>query len=135
MSDSPQNTTPTAGGQRNRRLAVASPKLKYTLCNCSRKILAKVLSRLLNEVILYVIHTYQSGFMPHRSTLSNIFKVYVHNSIVHKNIGERVFLSIDAVKALDSVELGFLWACMEHLGMGPNFCKWVQILYGALNMP
>lgn len=45
----------------------------------------------------------------------------------HHQIGSRVIVSLDAAKAFDSVE----WQCLHCFGFGPNFIKWLAILYNA----
>lgn len=93
------------------------------------KILAKVLSKRLNQVILSLIHIDQSGFMPGRNTSFNLRKLFINLQAKHDNVGTRVIVTLDTAKAFDSVEWSYLWRCMEGYGFGPKFIRWVQLLY------
>lgn len=73
------------------------------------KILAKVLSKRLNQVILSLIHTDQAGFMPGRNTSFNLRKLFINLQATHENVGTRVIVTLDTAKAFDSVEWRYLW--------------------------
>lgn len=93
------------------------------------KILAKVLSKRLNQVILSLLHTGQAGFMPGRNTSFSLRKLFINLQAMHDNVSTRVIVTLDTAKAFDSVEWGYLWRCMEGYGFGPKFIRWVQLLY------
>lgn len=91
------------------------------------KILAKILSSRLNTVIL--IHTSQTGFMPGKNTAMNIRWLFMNVQAQHDNAGTRVVVALDTAKALNSFEWLYLLECLSSYGFGPNFIKWVQLLY------
>uniref|UniRef100_A0A803JGS2 Reverse transcriptase domain-containing protein n=1 Tax=Xenopus tropicalis TaxID=8364 RepID=A0A803JGS2_XENTR len=80
-----------------------------SLINAVAKILAKVLATRLTKYITGLISSDQTGFMPGRSTDTNI-----HNE-----------------KAFDSVEWEYLWPTLKSMGLPPTFIAWIQALYSS----
>lgn len=95
------------------------------LLNVDAKILAKILASRLSTVLEQVIHVDQIGFMPGKGNNINICRLFVNLSIPHDNSGQRVIVSLDAEKALDSVEWGFPWKVLDRFRFGPKFLQWV----------
>lgn len=93
------------------------------------KILAKVMAARLNKIIPKLIHPDQSGFIPNRSTSTNIRRVYLNMQIPIENSGRRAILSLDAAKAFDSLEWHYLWKVLAEYQLGPGFARWLRLLY------
>ena len=95
------------------------------------KILAKILALRLNKVISSLVHPNQTGFMPNKNTAFNLRRLHMNLQAQHADVGSRVVVSLDAAKAFDSVEWTYLWECLGRFGFGPQFIKWLQLLYQA----
>ena len=61
-----------------------------------------------NKHIQKLIHPDQSGFIPNRSTSTNIRRLYLNLQTPTENIGDRSILSLDATKAFDSLEWDYI---------------------------
>lgn len=85
------------------------------------KLLAKASVTRLSRLILCD----QSGFIPNRSTANNIQQLFLNLQLPTDNMGNRAIMSLDAAKALDSIDWAFLWKCLKHYGFGPRFIKWI----------
>lgn len=109
-------------------LRVASYSPISLLC-MDVKIWANVLAARLNRTIQKLIHPEQSGFKPDRSTSVNIRRVFLNPQIPVVNEGSRAILSLDAVKAFDSLEWYYLWRVLTEFQFGPTFINWIKILY------
>lgn len=119
-------------------IVLPKPGKDPTLCDSYRpisllqtdiKILAKILARRLNSVILSLIHPDQTGFMPGKSTALNLRRLFMNTQAVHEDVGSRVIVSLDAAKAFDSIEWNFLLTTLAGFGFGPHFIQWVRLLY------
>lgn len=102
-----------------------------SLLNCDVKILAKVLTLRLETTLHDVISADQTGFISGRHSFTNIRRLL---NIIHSPGSSEVpemVISLDAEKAFDRVEWGFLFRCLEKFGYGPNFISWVKLLYAS----
>lgn len=100
-----------------------------SLINTEPKILAKTLALRLTPHLPALIQPDQTGFMPGGNTAMNLRRL--HNVLGRQHtIGEQAaILSLDAKMAFDSVEWNYLLAVLLHMGFGPKFISWVQLLY------
>ena len=100
-----------------------------SLLNSDVKVLAKVLALRLQKVILHLIHRDQAGFMPGRSTYDNIRRLYLHIHRAEARKKGGLVLSLDVLKAFDTVNWSFLWEAMHRMGFSARFIRWVRLLY------
>lgn len=97
-----------------------------SLINCSIKILLKLLSNRLSNVLHSLVLEVQSSFVKNRNISDSLF---ISNEVVHSIQSNRVqglILKLDFAKAFDSVNWSFLFHVMEHMSFlrngwgGPN---------------
>ena len=100
-----------------------------SLVNVDGKIISKVLATRIKNVLLSIIHHNQSSFVKDRfkgETVRSIFDL-MEFSLKENIPGLMIF--IDFQKAFDSLELNFLFCCLEAFGFGLEFIWWVRTLY------
>ncbi len=100
-----------------------------SLINVDSKILAKVLALRLETVLPYIIHTDQVGFIKGRSSTDNLRRLLHLMWLNSSNIEPVTAVSLDAEKAFDRVEWGFLHSALSEFGFGTSFSKWIKIMY------
>lgn len=89
------------------------------LCS-DAKILAKVMAARLNQISLKLVHPDQTGFIPSRSTSMDIRRVFLNLQTPTENMGTRAVMSLDVVKAFDSLEWGYIWRVLGEFVFGPR---------------
>lgn len=100
--------------------------LPISLLNVDAKIFSKILANRLNTVITALMHPDQ--IMRGRVTDINICRLHTHIAIADPD-SPVVVASLDAEKAFDLVDWGYLWAVLSWFGFGPCFLTWLQMLY------
>lgn len=93
------------------------------------KILAMVFAVRLNGVICTIIHSDQAGFMPQKSTVIILHRLFLNMQSKADNMGDIALLSLDAHKAFNSIEWTYLWAILRKFGFKEECFSWVQLLY------
>ena len=99
-----------------------------TLLNSDYKILAKILTLRITEVISKLINTDQVGYLKNRN-ISTIIRT-IDDTIDYLNNANRsgYLLALDYQKAFDSISKDFLLESFNMFGFGEQFKQWVKIL-------
>ncbi|XP_041436080.1 uncharacterized protein fam189a2.S isoform X1 [Xenopus laevis] len=100
-----------------------------SLLNCDVKIFAKIIANRLKLIAPDLIHPDQTGFMPSKATDINVRRLFTNLAIQHDNLGNRIVVSLDTVKAFDTVQWQYLWEVLTQYKLGPKLQKWIQLLY------
>ena len=100
-----------------------------SLLNIDYKILSKVLATRLKDVLEDIISVDQIGFMNGR-TIGEAIRI-IDDVIFHATQYDLpgYMIAIDFQKAFDSVSHDFLNKILNFYNFGPQFCRWVEILY------
>ncbi len=101
-----------------------------SLLNVDFKILSKILALRLQQVLPAVISPDQTGFMTGRHSFYNTRRLF--NTILSSSSDTaEVILSLDAEKAFDRVEWGYLFFILNKFGFNSNFIAWIRLLYSS----
>lgn len=96
-------------------------------CTTLYKIISKVLTRRLKNVITKLIGGSQSAFIEGRSILDNVlFSHELFKCYGRKWISPRCVLKVDLRKAYDSLEWSFLKQLMVAMGFPAKFINWIM---------
>lgn len=90
------------------------------------KILAKILSRRMKEVLPAVINEVQSAFVSGRHILDGVM---IANEVIdgwHKAKKGGIILKLDFEKAYDSLNWVFLLSMLGNLGFGTRWIRWIK---------
>lgn len=99
------------------------------LC-CDYKILAKVLTMRLTQVISSVTSITQTCGTPGRFSGESVRLLQdIVNYADEADIGGSSLLSLDQEKAFDRVEWSFMLAILQRMNFGPMFQQWISLLY------
>lgn len=96
--------------------------------SCDTKILCKVLARRIEIHIPKLILDDQNGFVVGRQAFNNTRRVL---NILYKkqNAKDHAILSLDAEKAFDRIEWGYLFETLSLFPIHIFYLKWLKLLY------
>lgn len=77
----------------------------------------------------YWIHPDQTGFIPGREGKDNGVRSLLVMEALKANRTPGLLLSIDAEKAFDRVDWGFMMRTMKTIGLGSSMLNWIRALY------
>ena len=100
-----------------------------TLLNTDYKILTKAIANRLKQTLPFLIHTDQTACIPGRTINDNLR--LIQDAITYANETNKplALISIDQLKAFDRVSHEFLFLTLEKFGFGPDFQRWIRLLY------
>lgn len=104
------------------------------LLNMDLKILMKVLTRRLAGVISSLVDIDQTGFMPGKSTDTNLRRLFTYLQLLNFDSPTRIVVSIDIEKAFDSLDWHYMLVVLEKMGFGLTFRRWISLLYSNPRM-
>lgn len=105
-----------------------------SILNCDIKVLAKVLANRLEHVVTKLVHPDQVRFIRHRHSSDSIRRRLNIKWAKRKSTTPTLALSLDAEKAFDRVEWGYLIKILEKYGFGPYFIRCVKSLYSGASV-
>ena len=103
--------------------------LPISLLNTDYKILTKLLSLRLQNVISTIVAPDQTGYIKNRCIGENIRTVVDSIDFLKEHNKPGILLQLDFEKAFDSVSWKFLQITHMHFGFGENFRKWIATIY------
>ena len=100
-----------------------------TLLNSDYKIISKILANRLRAVLPEVINQDQTCGIPGRTISSNLS--LLRDVVNYSNVENipSAMICIDQLKAFDRVDWNFMYRTLNTMNFGPNFIKWVKIMY------
>jgi hypothetical protein len=100
-----------------------------TLSNCDSKIITKAMSNKMSKILKTIIDPAQTAYVPGRSVSDNIrANFFIKNQCKKRNI-KSALISLDAKKAFDSVDHGYIKKKLQEYGFGEYFIRSFEILY------
>lgn len=100
-----------------------------SLVNVDTKLFAKVLADRLKQIIKKIIHPDQVGFILGREGRDNSIKTLLVTQKIKESRAPGLLLSIDAEKAFDTVDWGFMMCTLEEIGIRQRALGWIKALY------
>ena len=104
-----------------------------TLLTTDYKILTKALAHRLTQVLPNIINSDQTACIPGRTINDNISLIRDVIDYANETNTPLALISIDQMKAFDRTSHSFLFATLERFGFGPNFIRWIKLIYNSVS--
>ena len=101
------------------------------LLNSSIKLITKLLSQRLQEIIVYLIHANQYGFIKSRTIYGCLAWAFEYISLCRKTKKEMVIIKLDFEKAFDRVEPQAILQILQHKGFSTKWINWIRDIIGS----
>ncbi|XP_026451890.1 uncharacterized protein LOC113352259 [Papaver somniferum] len=99
------------------------------LMNFSFKVITKIITKRLTEIIKKVVSPQQSAFIKGRNIQEKIaLTSELVNDLEHKRRGGNMGLKLDITQAYDSLSWEFMFQVMQKLGFSSNVTRWLHTL-------
>ena len=100
-----------------------------SLLNIDYKIISKVITQRLGNVLPNIIHLDQTCAVKGRTIFDNVHLLRsISDYIEQKNLSA-CFISLDQEKAFDRVSWSYLYDTLKAFGFDDDFLKWIKLLY------
>lgn len=103
-----------------------------SLLNVDYKLCARTLAGRLLKVLHYVVHPDQTCGVRGRYIGESVSLLRDVAAFPNQEDRSAAILSLDQEKAFDRVDWGFLRSTLSHMGFGPSFVSWVDLLYSGI---
>lgn len=103
-----------------------------SLLNVDLKIISKILSNRLKEVLPNIIINTQTCSVKGRNICENLIGIHHMIEYMHFKQKEGFLVCLDQLKAFDRLDHGWLFKVLLHYKFGPDFIKWIKILYSDI---
>ena len=100
-----------------------------SLLNVDYKIISKALTNRLSQVIGKIVNLDQTCAVPGRSIHDNVHLLRNIIDYVNEKDFDCALLTLDQAKAFDRVSHDFLFQLLDVYNFGPDFKKWIKVLY------
>jgi hypothetical protein len=94
--------------------------------NCLYKIISKIISRQIKEILSRSISGEQFGFLYGHKIHEDIGVVQEGLHSMKTNTQKGVVIKIDLSKAYDQVSWLYIWLLLTHLGFSVEFIRWIM---------
>lgn len=121
------NTTAIALVPKTNSPATVKDYRPIACCTTLYKLISKIITRRLKEVVTDIVGMAQSAFIEGRSIVDNILLSHeIFKGYARKGVSPRCVLKMDLRKAYDSLEWSFLKQLLVAYGFPAKFIEWIM---------